>query len=134
MKYRLEPISLDDREAVIDIFNYYVENSFAAFPEERVSYEFFDMLMKISEGYPRIVVKDEDGTVVGFGMLRAHNPMKTFSRVAEITYFVRPEHTGKGIGQSMLNYLIDEGRKRNIASILAGISSGAGRKTIWRIR
>ena len=123
MTCKLEPISLDDREAVLDIFNFYVKHSFAAFPEESVSYEFFDRLMAVSDGFPRTVARDDQGRVVGFGMLRPHNPMPAFSRVAEITYFIRPEHTGKGIGQSMLAYLVEGGRKRKIASILAGISS-----------
>jgi L-amino acid N-acyltransferase YncA len=123
MEYGLYPISINDREPVIDIFNYYVENSFAAYPETKVPYEFFDMLLKMSDGYPRVTARDKGSRVIGFGMLRAHNPMPTFSRVAEITYFIGPEHTGKGIGTSMLKYLVEEARKKNITSILASISS-----------
>ena len=37
MKYDMVPISPEDRETVIDIFNHYIENSFAAYPE---SYNF----------------------------------------------------------------------------------------------
>ena len=40
----LKPIGPDDREAVVDLFNYYVENSFAAFPQEKVPYAFFDVV------------------------------------------------------------------------------------------
>ena len=121
--YRLDPISINDREPVIDIFNYYVENSVAAYPETKVSYEFFDMLLKMSYGYPTVAVRDERGRVIGFGMLRVHNRLTTFSQVAEITYFIRPEHTGKGVGTCILEYLIEEAKKKNITSILASISS-----------
>ena len=38
----LKPIGPDDREAVVDLFNYYVENSFAAFPQEKLPCAFFD--------------------------------------------------------------------------------------------
>ncbi|HQP12426.1 MAG TPA: hypothetical protein PK470_06655 [Candidatus Omnitrophota bacterium] len=44
MKISLAPMSRDDRESVVDIFNYYVENSFSAYPEKKVPYEFFDTL------------------------------------------------------------------------------------------
>jgi len=123
MEYRLDPISINDREPVIDIFNYYVENSFAAYPETKVPYEFFDMFLKMSDGYPTVAARDQRGGVIGFGMLRVHNPIPTFSRVAEITYFIAPEHTGKGIGTSILEYLVEEAKKKNISSILASISS-----------
>jgi phosphinothricin acetyltransferase len=123
MEFYLESISSDDRESVIDIFNHYVENSFAAYPESAVPYEFFDMLLQMAHGYPTVAAKDEHGRTIGFGMLRAHNPIPTFSQTAEITYFIKPEHTGKGVGTSMLKYLIEEGKKRNITSILANISS-----------
>ena len=121
--YRFDPISINDREPVIDIFNYYVENSFAAYPETKVPYEFFDILLQMSDGYPTVAVRDKRGRVAGFGMLRVHNRLTTFSQVAEITYFIRPQHTGKGIGTSILEYLIEESKKKNITSILASISS-----------
>jgi len=95
MKYEFSPISPEDREAVIDTFNYYIENSFAAYPETRVPYEFFDFFLQAISGYPNAVVKDENKKLLGFCMLRPHSPMPTFSGTAEISYFIRPEYTGK---------------------------------------
>lgn len=123
MQIELKPLSKNNRTEVIDIFNYYVENSFAAYPEERVPYEFFDTFLRLSEGYPALVAEDEKGTIVGFGMLRAYNPYPTFSQTAEITYFIKPDYTGRGIGKMMLNYLIDKAREKGISSLLASISS-----------
>jgi phosphinothricin acetyltransferase len=117
------PITAADGEAVIDIFNYYIRNSFAAYPEDPVPYEFFSRFLEISEHYPSVIVKDSGGTVAGFGMLRPHNPMPAFRHTAEITYFILPDLTGKGLGSQMLAYLEREGRKRGISTILAGISS-----------
>jgi len=36
MKTTLTPISTDDRKDIIDIFNFYVENSFTAYPEKKL--------------------------------------------------------------------------------------------------
>lgn len=123
MDYSTEPISEKDRKPIIDLFNYYVENSFAAYPETSLPYEAFDMFLQTSRGYPTAAVKDNHGNLIGFGLLRSHNPMPTFSQTAEITYFIRPEHTGKGIGKKLLEYLEEEGKKRGITNILANISS-----------
>ena len=77
----------------------------------------------MSKGYPTITVKDEIGEILGFGMLRAHNPIPTFSQTAEITYFIKPEYTSRGIGSKMLNHLVNEAKQKGISSILASISS-----------
>lgn len=123
MDFRLEQVSAEDGKAIIDIFNHYVENSFAAYPESRVPYEFFELFLNMAQGYPFLVAKDGAGKVLGFGLLRPHNPIPAFSRTAEITYFVSPEHTQSGIGSQMLDRLIAEAREMGITSILASISS-----------
>lgn len=116
-------MSLNDRESVIDTFNYYVENSFSAYPERTLPYEFFDTFLNICQGYPAATARDESGKVVGFGMLRPYSPIPTFSTAAEIAYFVKPTFTGRGIGKAILEYLIDEGKKMGLTTILASISS-----------
>lgn len=123
MPIQLAPMAVDHREAVIDIFNHYVEHSFAAYPERPLPYPAFDMLLKMCEGYPAVVARDEAGQVMGFGMLRAHNPMPTFAQTAEITYFVKPGCTGQGIGRQMLEHMIGEARRKDITTILASISA-----------
>jgi phosphinothricin acetyltransferase len=116
-------MSLGDRNAVIDIFNYYVQNSFAAYPEKTVTYEFYDTLLKMCHGFPNGVIRNKSGTVVGFGMLRPYNPISTFSTTAEITYFIKQTRTGLGLGTALLEHLINEAKKRGIKSILASVSS-----------
>jgi L-amino acid N-acyltransferase YncA len=123
MDFKLVRVSADDGKQIIDIFNHYVENSFAAYPEAKVPYEFFGLFMNMSQGYPFLVAKDENGKLLGFGLLRPHNPMPSFSKTAEITYFLAPEHTGKGIGRAILDRLLEDGTEKGITSILANISS-----------
>jgi L-amino acid N-acyltransferase YncA len=119
----LEPMKTTDRRPVIDIFNFYIENSFAAYLDRQVSYNFFDFFLKAGEGYPSIVAKNETGNVVGFGMLRAYHPFPVFSKTAEISYFIKPGWTGKGVGHLMLIHLIQKAEENNITSLLASISS-----------
>ena len=123
MKFTLVPMAAEHRRPVVDVFNYYVENSFAAYPEERVSYEFFDVLLENSEEYPRVVAKDEAGNIFGFGMLRRHNPIPTFAGTAEASYFIKPDHTGKGLGSHMLELLLAEAKRKGLVCVLASISS-----------
>lgn len=123
MKTTLIPMSSDDRVPVMDIFNDYVKNSFSEYPEKELPYEFFDTLLTMCQGYPAVTVRNESGEVIGFGMLRTYNPMPAFSRTAEITCFIKAGFTGLGIGRSLLDHLVEAGRKKGITNILAGISS-----------
>jgi phosphinothricin acetyltransferase len=122
MEYSVSPIGTEDRKPIIDIFNYYVENSFAAFPESKLPYQAFDLFLQMSKGLPTGTIKDH-GRLLGFGMLRTFNPMPAFSHTAEITYFIDSDHTGKGLGKTLLEFLEREGRERGIMTVLANISS-----------
>jgi phosphinothricin acetyltransferase len=121
MGYSLEEMNADHRREVIDNFNYYITQTLAAFPDEPVSYDFFDRFLELSSGYPAVVVKAETGEVVGFGFLRAYHSARTFARTAEIAYFIRPEHTRQGLGTAMLEHLMKRARKQGIDSLLASI-------------
>ncbi len=123
MNINLKPIDVKHGEQIIDIYNYYIENSFAAYLEKSVSLDFFDHLLKMCEGYPTTVAEDKEGNIIGFGLLRPYHAFPAFSRTAFITYFIKPGFTGKGIGKKILEYLISEGKKKGITSILADISS-----------
>ncbi len=91
MKIRFEKMVEADREAVIDLFNYYIENSFAAYPDKKVPYGLFDHFLKLTEGYPAFTTRDEEheDRVVGFAFLRPYHPLSEFQRSAEITVFHR---------------------------------------------
>jgi phosphinothricin acetyltransferase len=122
-EFLLGPIMPSDGKAIIDIFNYYIGNTFAAYPENPVPYAFFDNLLETCRNYPTVVARGPGGEIAGFGLLRPHNPMPAFHRTAEITYFIRPEATGRGLGSRMLKELTAGAKERGITTILASISS-----------
>jgi phosphinothricin acetyltransferase len=122
-EFTLLPLAGSDKNEVVDLFNYYVKTSFAAFPENPVPYEFYDMLMQAAHGYPSVAARERNGALAGFGMLRPYNPLPAFAHTAEVTFFIWPEVTGRGLGTLMLRYLEEEGKKRGISVILANVSS-----------
>lgn len=123
MEYRFEPLSEANRNGVVDVFNYFIENSFAAYREIKVGYDMFDKFRAVTFGNPAIAVKTESGQVVGFAFMRPYHPAECFKRTAEVTYFIMPEHTGKGLGSRILNDFEREAKYRGIDNLLASISS-----------
>lgn len=122
-EFTLKQLSSQDKVPVIDIFNYYIENSFAAYLENKVPYDFFELILNSIKGYPGVTLNTKEGEVIGFGFLRSYNPMPAFSKTAEITYFIKAEYVGKGLGKLLLNHLLAEAKKINLDCILASISS-----------
>ncbi len=121
--YQLRAMTEADRRPVVDIFNHYVEQGFGAFFEERLPYEFFDKLMSLCGRYPVLVAEDANGGVVGFGGLHAYHPAGSFRRAAEISYFISPQDTGRGLGTALLERLTEEARALGIDTLLAQVSS-----------
>ncbi len=121
--YAFEKMSDSHRQAVIDIFNYFVRQSYAAYLENPVDYDFFDQFLKMSHGYPALVIKNAAQQVMGFGFMRPHHFADSMKRAAEVTYFILPENTRMGLGSRMLVFFEDEAKKRGIDSLLANISS-----------
>lgn len=122
-EYILEEMVDGHREAVVDIYNYFIENSFAAYPDETFGYEIFDYFKKISAGYPAVVVKDRSGKVVGFAFMSSFHPVDTFRKTAAISYFILPEHTRRGVGHDILVRFEKACRRSGIDVILAHVSS-----------
>jgi phosphinothricin acetyltransferase len=123
MNLQLAPISMADRKEIVDIFNHYIETSFAAFPDHPLPYDAFDSILNKCKGFPTVTVKDGQGSVVGFGLLHTYNPFPVFSGTAELSYFIKSEWTGRGIGTMMLDYLCQKAREKGITTLLASVSS-----------
>jgi phosphinothricin acetyltransferase len=121
--YIIRRVTDTDREAVMDVFNYFVLNSFAAYPDKKADYSVFDFLRAMGREGLFYVIEDPTGQVIGFGMLRHHQRAEAFNRSAEVTYFILPAHQGKGLGKRILDTLTDDGRKLGVDTILANISS-----------
>jgi L-amino acid N-acyltransferase YncA len=58
----LEP---GDGNEVIDLFNYYVGHTFAAYPEVPVPYQFFTVFQQACTNYPSVVVRASDESLAG---------------------------------------------------------------------
>lgn len=117
-----EKLSDDHRTSVMDIYNFYIENGFSAYPEEKLEYDYYDNFLTISNKYPAFAIKVKD-KVVGFCYLNSYNSLSSFKETAQITYFIEKNFIGKGIGVMALKKLEIEAESNGVKNILANISS-----------
>jgi L-amino acid N-acyltransferase YncA len=123
VEFRFEPMTEEHRQAVVGIFNDYVANSFAAYPDTPVPLGFFDKMLEMAEGYCAIVATGDDGRVIGYGMLRPYHFASTLKRTAELTYFLKSDCTRQGVGKAMLDFLVREAKRLGIDNLTASVSS-----------
>ena len=122
MKYSFRKVQTGDQKEILNILKYYTEHSFAAYPDNIDQKDHFSKLFEEAEYYPFYVATSGE-QIVGFGMLHSYSKLTTFKETSEITYFIDPQHTQKGLGRKLLEILEKDARKMGIKSILANISS-----------
>ncbi|MBN1533440.1 MAG: N-acetyltransferase [Spirochaetes bacterium] len=120
---QFEKLDESHREPVIDIFNYYILNDYSAYLESQVSYDFYNLILDITRGYPALAIRDASEGIAGYAFLKSHNQMPVFRRTAELTIFLRHGYTGKGIGGMLLARLESEAKGLGISVLMASISS-----------
>lgn len=134
MSYTFEKLNDSHKVPVINIYNHYIENSFAAYPEQKVPCEFFSIMLEKVQDYPAYaIVNTSTNKVAGFCYLKMYHPFAVFKETAEITYFIEPAEVGKGIGKLSLKLLEEKGREKGIRQILASISSKNEQSLIFHL-
>ena len=71
---------------------------------------------------PFVVVLHND-TPIGFGLLRHDCKSEPYSHSAELSYFILPEHTGKGIVSAMFKILEERAVQMGIWNIFIAANS-----------
>lgn len=114
-------ISKEDYQQVLDIYNYYIENTTSTFEIEKLNLlEFSKRIESIKEKYPYLVIKDDD-VVLGYGYLNYFNERKAYDITCDLSIYINPKICHNGLGSKLWIYLLAEAKKmglRNIISII----------------
>ena len=109
------------RKEVIDILNYYIENTTSAYRAERVGYDFFESLIDANVLSAYAIVNEMNG-VIGFCVLENYKGVSTFAGLGDCMYFISPEMTGKGVGTKALRMLERDAMRNGMTKIVVDIS------------
>lgn len=113
----------EDIKEITKIYNYYVENSEYSFEYDKVSEP--DMLKRMEstiETYP-YVVYEEEGVILGFVYLSAHNPREAYGWNAVLTTYLNIEVTSKGIASKMYDKIFPILKMQNLKNIYGCITT-----------
>lgn len=128
--------ALEEAGAVAAIYAHYVCESTATFetepPDEAEARR--RIAETIRTGYPFLVVRDAQGTVLGFGYAQRFGPRNGYRFSVETTIYVRPDRTNCGIGGSLLTELVEECERRGFRQAFAAIASSEPASVVLHAR
>jgi len=69
----------------------------------------------------RLVARGEDGRVIGWAALSPVSGRRVYAGVAEVSVYVAASVRGQGVGQALLNALVEASEHQGIWTLQAGI-------------
>jgi L-amino acid N-acyltransferase YncA len=118
-----------DMAAVKAIYEYYIEHSTATFHMGAISIEEMREFLYIRHPVYASYLIYTDGAVCGYCFLSHYKKRQAYDRTAEVTVYLKPDYTGKGIGRLALEQLEKAARKAGI-KVLMGIITGENQQSI----
>ena len=122
----IRPVSPGDAAIICDIYNYYIENSIASFEETPVrAAEMEERIRKITAMYPYLVLEEAGGAGVseinGYAYINKWRERSAYRFAAEVSIYVRDGFQSRGMGRKLMEKLLEEVRRTNIHTLVAGI-------------
>ncbi|MFA6528877.1 MAG: N-acetyltransferase family protein [Candidatus Gracilibacteria bacterium] len=117
-------VPMEDKylQDVLDIYNYYVENSIATYAVDKISSdEIRQMVYFADERFGAFVILEGE-EVVGYCILGQFNKKKGYSRTGEITIYLKVGYTGRGIGKIAVGFLEEKACERDFHVLLAHVT------------
>ena len=119
----LRVATLDDAEAVREIYNHEVEHTTATMDlVPRTLADQREWLAARSGAFAAIVA-ELDGQVVGFASLSPYKERAAYRPTVEDSVYVRRDMGGRGIGKALLNEVVDLAAQSGFHSVMARIEA-----------
>lgn len=122
MQLTYQPIETQHLAQIKEIYDHYIVHTTATFHTEPVTVE--ELAEGIHPGharYPSFLIFS-DGVMAGYMYSNWYKKRQAYDRTAEVTLYLKPEFTGKGIGSKALSYIETQCKLKGIVVLLAVIS------------
>ena len=129
MEIEFVDVKETDLTIIKEIYDYYIEKSTATYYTEKIALnELREFILIGNEKYKSYLVMNRK-ECCGFCYLSQYKKRQAYDRTAEISLYLKPDCTGKGIGNNALKFLEDVA-KRNGISVLIALISGDNENSI----
>ncbi len=122
MNIVLKPLEKKHLEEATELYNYFVTNTTVTFHTEVFTPEEMATLLfqEESDIYTTLAVLDNED-FCGYAFLAPYKKRQAYRITAEISIYLKPEYTGKGIGKIVLEKMEQHAINNGIHSLIATI-------------
>ncbi|WP_049630708.1 arsinothricin resistance N-acetyltransferase ArsN1 family B [Cellvibrio sp. pealriver] len=118
----IRPCTINDITAICAIYNHYIENTVITFEETPVSIEQMrERIDAITQTFPWLVCEVQ-GEVIGYAYASKWKDRSAYRHTAEVTVYLHPDNTSKGIGTGLYTELIAQLKQQGMHMLLACIA------------
>lgn len=114
----------EDVPALAGIYNEAVLTTVATFDTQPRSLEAQREWLRLHNPAHPVFVAEVRGEVVGWASLSRWSDRRAYDCTAEVSFYVRSDHRGRGIGRALLVALITRSDERGVHALLARIADG----------
>jgi L-amino acid N-acyltransferase YncA len=119
----IRPAAAADATAIAVIYNHYVRESIATFEEDPVNDgEIARRISDVQRSSLPWLVAERDDSVIGYAYAVPWRGRSAYRFSAEITSYLAPDQTGRGIGAQLYTRLFQILEERGLHAVLGGIS------------
>ena len=122
LRITIRSATLDDFPAITAIYNEAVRTTTATFDTEPRSKEHQKEWFDGHTGRYPLLVAVSDGSVVGWASITRWSDRKAYDATGEISFYVRADFRGRGIGRRLTDAIIEEARKQEFHSLIARVA------------
>ncbi len=126
---KLVELKESDLKAVKEIYDHYILNSTATFHTDLISIEELKSTILIAHPIYKSFLINYKDEPCGFCYISQYKKRQAYDRTAEITIYLKPEYSGKGIGNETLKSL-EAIASDNGIHVLIGIIAGENLSSI----
>lgn len=114
--------TIQDAEAILDIYGYYVENTAISMEYDIPTLaEFENRIANTLENYPYLVA-EMDEKIVGYAYAGRFHPRAAFYRSAEVSIYIHKHAHKKGVGRMLYEAIEEKLTEQGILNVYASIA------------
>ncbi|MBN2747191.1 MAG: GNAT family N-acetyltransferase [Bacteroidales bacterium] len=117
MNIKLIDLRETDFNVVKAIYDHYILNSTATFHTDLISLEELKSVILVAHPKYKSYLIEYEGKTCGYCYISQYKKRQAYDRTAEITIYLKPEYSGKGIGKTTLDKLENIAQKQRYMCI-----------------
>ena len=133
MKVKKNNFTENEISKALKIYNYFIENSFSNFEEQKLSKSAFNLLLrKIKKNKLPFIIAIKDNNVIGLAFVNKFREKSGYRFSYEHSIYVDPTFINKGYGNKVLKELLKICKKiakiKNLIAVIGGKNNFASIK------